>query len=116
MLTEKSDLCASPDCLFVGGCDDTLVFLQDHLKQDTHETLSKVQNKLFSCLKKGFGPFQPKNDSFSVDKNGRRFQLSWYGQFNWLEYSTQLAFCFYCRAFGLIGQYDDAFVKVGFKN
>ena len=26
------------------------------------------------------------------------------------------AFCFCCRAFGQIGQYDDAFVKIGFKN
>jgi hypothetical protein len=47
------------------------------------------------------GPCQPKDHNFPVDNRNRRFQVSWYEKFDWLEYSKSLdkAFCFYCRVF-----------------
>ena len=40
----------------------------------------------------------------------------WYSHFIWLEYSLELdrAFCFPCRLFGQVGQYDQSFVSKGF--
>jgi hypothetical protein len=47
------------------------------------------------------GPCQPKNISFPEDKRKRKFLISWYDKFEWLEYSAakDKAFCFYCRIF-----------------
>ena len=47
------------------------------------------------------GPCQPKNISFPEDKRKRKFLISWYDKFEWLEYSPakDKAFCFYCRIF-----------------
>lgn len=71
------------------------------------------------------GPYQPKM-TFPRTKIGdknRSFQVIWYEQFHWLEYSKVLdaAFCFYCRCFSFAvtshrGHIDQAFIKKGFKS
>jgi len=53
----------------------------------------------------------------------RSFQMSWYQQFTWFEYSPKedLAFCFPSRMFsgstGLnVGQSEKVYSKIGYKN
>ena len=100
------------DCPSVSGVNDSMA---DFTRSaGTVHTSDPVQGtrKAIELFKQGLCPFQPLIAAFPVDKNKKRFQKRWYDQFNWLEYSSQLtsAFCFCCRAFGQIGQYDDAFV------
>ena len=47
------------------------------------------------------GPCQPKDIIFPLDNWNRKFLVSWYEKFPWLEYSVLLdkAFCFVCRVF-----------------
>ena len=47
------------------------------------------------------GPRQLRGISFPEDKRRRKFLVSWYDKFDWLEYSAtkDKAFCFYCRIF-----------------
>ena len=63
-------------------------------------------------------PKQP-NISFPPTKFGkvsRSFQLRWYQQWSWLEYSVQMnaAFCFACRFF--VCNPDPSFTSLGFKD
>ncbi len=47
------------------------------------------------------GPCQPRDINFPLDNRNRKFLVSWYEKFPWLEYSVSLdkAFCFVCRVF-----------------
>ncbi|XP_020412787.1 zinc finger MYM-type protein 1-like [Prunus persica] len=71
------------------------------------------------------GPCQPKNHTFpQIDLSGydRRFNVKWFDEFDWLEYSISkdVAFCFYCYLFKSnfkIGHgCSDAFTEMGFRN
>ena len=46
-------------------------------------------------------PIQVKLDNYPKNKDGRSFQIHWFDNFPWLEYSISrdAAFCFYCRMF-----------------
>ncbi|BBH09012.1 TTF-type zinc finger protein with HAT dimerisation domain, partial [Prunus dulcis] len=71
------------------------------------------------------GPCQPKDHTFpQTDLSGydRRFNVKWFDEFDWLEYSISkdAAFCLYCYLFKSnfrIGQgCSDAFTEMGFRN
>ncbi|KAI5343730.1 hypothetical protein L3X38_011606 [Prunus dulcis] len=71
------------------------------------------------------GPCQPKDHTFpQTDLSGydRRFNVKWFDEFDWLEYSISkdAAFCLYCYLFKSnfkIGQgCSDVFTEVGFTN
>ena len=61
------------------------------------------------------GPCQPKDINFPLDNRNRKFLVSWYEKFAWLEYSISLdkAFCFVCRVFNAqVGYSCDLFAPV----
>ncbi|XP_074352074.1 uncharacterized protein LOC141691235 [Apium graveolens] len=67
------------------------------------------------------GPCQPITHTFPKTLCGdkdRCFQIEWYNNREWLEYSVcqDAAFCFYCYLFGDIKKKDQAFTHKGFRN
>ncbi|BFG24985.1 hypothetical protein CerSpe_112590 [Prunus speciosa] len=71
------------------------------------------------------GPCQPKDHTFpqtNLSGYNRRFNVKWFDEFDWLEYSfsKDTAFCLYCYLFKSnfrIGQgCSDTFIEMGFRN
>ncbi|CAB4003237.1 Hypothetical predicted protein [Paramuricea clavata] len=66
------------------------------------------------------GPCQPRDINFPLDNRNRKFLVSWYEKFPWLEYSVSLdkAFCFVCRVFNAqtSSRSEPTFIKTGFSN
>lgn len=67
------------------------------------------------------GPCQPTTHDFPktvYGNNDRCFQIEWYKNREWLEYSVSqnAAFCLYCYLFGDLQKKDQAFTKKGFQN
>ena len=77
-------------------------------------TIKELKNHIISK-----GPCQPRDISFPEDKRKRKFLVSWYDKFEWLEYSAakDKAFCFYCRVFNsqVLKQYFISYSKFLFK-
>lgn len=66
---------------------------------------------------KSESPVQPTGVSFPTSVSSKRsFQVSWYSDFPWIEYSveTDAAFCFPCRFFGCAS--DNALTHHGFRD
>ena len=76
-------------------------------------TIKELKNHIISK-----GPCQPRDISFPEDKRKRKFLVSWYDKFEWLEYSAakDKAFCFYCRVFNsqVLKQYFILFYTANF--
>ena len=67
-------------------------------------------------------PCQPHLPNYPIDKENRSFQVKWYTNRPWLEYSVaaDAVFCHYCRHFAQFGtpsrHQRDAFTTCGFNN
>ena len=64
-------------------------------------------------------PIQPKLYEYPVSSNKRRFSKNWYENYQWLEYSSSSnsAFCFYCRLFGIrYSSSEKTLISTGFND
>lgn len=67
-------------------------------------------------------PVQPRLAVYPTDNENRSFQVRWYIDRDWLEYSVErdAVFCYYCRHFSQFGtptrSQRDAFTNCGFNN
>ena len=101
------------------------VFNPDHIISDPglripiHQFAPNIRDE----VRRAFiakGPTQPIGHKFPQSKDKRSFQINWFKQHSWLEYSLEKnsAYCFYCYLFKHDRMDDkfcyDAFTKLGF--
>ncbi|CAF1147030.1 unnamed protein product, partial [Brachionus calyciflorus] len=101
-----------------GSRDSPSETCSDRLEESATQNIIEDVNKSKTENVDSFFPNQPVNIKTPLDHNNRRFLLSWYSFYKWLEYDhkNDRAFCFCCIHFGSGEAKKDNFVTSGFKN